>query len=32
MREAGADVHVLADLCDIAWILNLREGISPAYR
>ena len=29
MREAGADVHVLADLCDIAWILNLRGGDIP---
>lgn len=29
MKEAGADVHVLASLCDIAWILNIRGGDIP---
>lgn len=29
MQEMGADAHVLADLCDIAWILNLRGGDIP---
>ncbi len=24
MKEAGADVHLLSSLCDIAWILNVR--------
>lgn len=29
MREEGADVHVLASLCDIAWLLNLRGRDIP---
>ena len=29
MREAGASVHVLTTLDDIAWILNLRGGDIP---
>lgn len=29
MSAYGADVHVLASLCDIAWILNLRGGDIP---
>lgn len=29
MKEAGADVHVLASLCDIAWILNVRGRDIP---
>lgn len=24
MQEIGADVHVVSDLCDIAWLLNVR--------
>lgn len=30
MEKAGADVHVLASLCDIAWILNIRGGDIPS--
>lgn len=26
MQEEGADIHLLADLCDIGWLLNLRGG------
>lgn len=26
MEEAGATVHVLSSLCDIAWLLNIRGG------
>ena len=26
MAEAGADVHSLTSLCDIAWLLNIRGG------
>lgn len=29
LKKAGADLHVLASLCDIAWILNLRGGDIP---
>jgi len=29
MKKCGADVHVLAALCDIAWLLNLRGGDIP---
>lgn len=29
MEKAGADVHVLASLCDIAWLLNIRGGDIP---
>lgn len=29
MEKAGADIHVLASLCDIAWILNIRGGDIP---
>ncbi len=29
MEEQQADVHVLASLCDIAWLLNLRGGDIP---
>lgn len=29
LRRAGAKIHVLASLCDIAWILNLRGGDIP---
>lgn len=29
MAKAGADVHVLASLCDIAWLLNIRGGDIP---
>ena len=29
MEKAGADIHVLASLCDIAWILNLRGRDIP---
>ena len=29
MEKAGADVHVLASLCDIAWLLNVRGGDIP---
>ncbi|MBS6397624.1 MAG: aminopeptidase P family protein [Clostridiales bacterium] len=29
MKEAGADVHVLASLCDIAWLLNIRGDDIP---
>ena len=29
MEKAGADVHVLASLCDIAWLLNLRGRDIP---
>lgn len=29
MEKLGADVHVLASLCDIAWILNLRGRDIP---
>lgn len=30
MEKLGADVHVLASLCDIAWLLNLRGGDIPS--
>lgn len=30
MKEIGADVHILASLCDIAWLLNLRGGDIPS--
>ena len=26
MAEEGADVHILTNLCDIAWLLNIRGG------
>ena len=26
MAEAGANVHILTSLCDIAWLLNIRGG------
>ncbi|MDO4260486.1 MAG: aminopeptidase P family protein [Eubacteriales bacterium] len=29
MERAGADVHVLASLCDIAWLLNVRGSDIP---
>ena len=29
MEEKGADLHVLASLCDIAWLLNIRGGDIP---
>ena len=29
METVGADVHVLASLCDIAWLLNLRGNDIP---
>ena len=29
MARLGADVHVMASLCDIAWLLNLRGGDIP---
>ncbi len=29
MKEEGADVHVLASLCDIAWLLNVRGEDIP---
>ncbi|MCD8096521.1 MAG: aminopeptidase P family protein [Lachnospiraceae bacterium] len=29
MEEQKADLHVLASLCDIAWLLNLRGGDIP---
>ncbi|MCD8197021.1 MAG: aminopeptidase P family protein [Lachnospiraceae bacterium] len=29
MEEQRADVHVLASLCDISWLLNLRGGDIP---
>ncbi|MCD8249536.1 MAG: aminopeptidase P family protein [Lachnospiraceae bacterium] len=29
MGEQQADIHVLASLCDIAWLLNLRGGDIP---
>ena len=29
MDEKGADLHVLASLCDIAWLLNVRGGDIP---
>ncbi|MCC8164042.1 MAG: aminopeptidase P family protein [Lachnospiraceae bacterium] len=29
MEEQQADIHVLASLCDIAWLLNLRGGDIP---
>ncbi len=29
MEKVGADVHVLASLCDIAWLLNIRGGDIP---
>lgn len=29
MKTAGADIHVLASLCDIAWLLNVRGGDIP---
>ena len=29
MEEKGADIHVLASLCDIAWILNIRGRDIP---
>ncbi|HBN56256.1 MAG TPA: peptidase M24 [Lachnospiraceae bacterium] len=29
MAEQGADIHVLASLCDIAWILNIRGRDIP---
>jgi Xaa-Pro aminopeptidase len=29
MKKQGADVHVLASLCDIAWLLNIRGGDIP---
>ncbi|MBR5508490.1 MAG: aminopeptidase P family N-terminal domain-containing protein, partial [Lachnospiraceae bacterium] len=29
MEKLGADVHVLASLCDIAWLLNLRGNDIP---
>lgn len=30
MEKLGADVHVLASLCDIAWLLNIRGGDIPS--
>ena len=27
MAEAGANVHILTSLCDIAWLLNIRGGV-----
>lgn len=30
MQKMGADVYVLASLCDIAWLLNLRGGDIPS--
>lgn len=29
MEKAGADIHVIASLCDIAWLLNLRGRDIP---
>lgn len=29
MEKTKADVHVLGDLCDIAWLLNIRGGDIP---
>lgn len=29
MKEEGADVHLLASLCDIAWLLNIRGNDIP---
>jgi len=29
LKELGADIHVIASLCDIAWILNIRGGDIP---
>lgn len=29
MEQAGAEIHVLASLCDIAWLLNIRGGDIP---
>ncbi len=29
MEEKEADLHVLASLCDIAWLLNIRGGDIP---
>lgn len=30
LEKSGADVHVLASLCDIAWLLNIRGGDIPS--
>lgn len=30
LKVSGADVHVLASLCDIAWLLNIRGGDIPS--
>ena len=29
MKKAGANLHLLSDLCDIAWILNIRGNDIP---
>ena len=29
MKKAGANIHLLSDLCDIAWLLNIRGGDIP---
>ena len=29
MKKLGADMHVIASLCDIAWLLNIRGGDIP---
>lgn len=29
MKRLGADIHVMASLCDIAWLLNIRGGDIP---
>lgn len=29
MKKAGANIHLLSDLCDIAWLLNIRGSDIP---